>query len=156
MVYDAPLLSGNFKKRLNVLEVAIEKNNSPHVVMHKQIQCKSVQHLDAEMDRVIAEKGEGLMIKDPKSQYEGRRSKELLKVKRFEDAEATVLAHLQGTGRLCFTTGAIQVKNDSGKIFKIGSGFTDKERNKPPKIGSRVTYKYQGLTKDGIPRFPIF
>lgn len=33
------------------------------------------------------------MIKDPKSQYERRRSYSLLKVKRFDDAEATVIGH---------------------------------------------------------------
>jgi len=40
--------------------------------------------------------------------------------------------------------------------FKIGGGFTDKERSKPPKIGSVVTYKHQGVTKAGVPRFPIY
>jgi len=38
--------------------------------------------------------------------------------------------------------GALKMKGDNGILFKIGSGFTDKERNKPPKIGSRVTYKF--------------
>jgi ATP-dependent DNA ligase len=33
------------------------------------------------------------MIKDPNSEYEGTRSYSLLKVKRFEDAEAEVIGH---------------------------------------------------------------
>jgi len=33
------------------------------------------------------------MIKDPNSEYENKRSKKLLKVKVFEDAEATVIGH---------------------------------------------------------------
>ena len=46
---------------------------------------------------------------------------------------------------------------DSPKIrFKIGSGFSDKDRVSPPPIGSIITYKYYGLTKNGLPRFPIF
>lgn len=45
------------------------------------------------MDEITGGKGEGVMIKDPKSQYERRRSYNLLKVKRFEDAEATVVAY---------------------------------------------------------------
>ena len=40
--------------------------------------------------------------------------------------------------------------------FKIGSGFSDKDRASPPPIGSTITYKYYGLTKNGLPRFPIF
>ena len=43
-----------------------------------------------------------------------------------------------------------------GVEFRIGSGFTDKQRIKPPKIGSMITYKYQNLTNAGVPRFPIF
>ena len=42
------------------------------------------------MERVIGLNGEGLMIKDPKSKYEGKRSDKLLKVKTFDDAEATI------------------------------------------------------------------
>lgn len=53
--------------------------------------------------------------------------------------------------------GAIKVKHcDSGVIFKIGSGFSDAQRKDPPKIGSKVTFKYQGLTVAKIPRFPIY
>lgn len=46
------------------------------------------------MDSVLSDKGEGVMLKDPNSAYEGRRSNSLLKVKRFEDTEATVIGHL--------------------------------------------------------------
>ena len=77
------------------------------------------------MDSVLSEKGEGVMLKDPNSQYECRRSKCLLKVKRFEDTEATVIGHLRGTGRLENTLGAIRVREKDGTEFKIGSGFTD-------------------------------
>ena len=41
-------------------------------------------------------------------------------------------------------------------MFKIGTGFDDKERENPPPIGSKVTFKFQELTKGGIPRFPVF
>ena len=40
--------------------------------------------------------------------------------------------------------------------FKIGSGFTDEQRESPPKIGETVTFKYQELTRAGKPRFPVF
>ena len=96
------------------------------------------------------------MLKDPESHYEGRRSLSLLKVKKFEDAEATVIAHNKGTGRCANMCGAIQVREKDGTEFKIGSGFDDAQRRKPPKLGSVVTFKFQGRSKGGIPRFPIF
>jgi DNA ligase-1 len=52
------------------------------------------------MDKICGGKGEGVMLKDPKSLYERKRSFSLLKVKRFEDAEAKVIGHTNGTGRL--------------------------------------------------------
>lgn len=94
------------------------------------------------MDEICGQKGEGVMLKDPKSQYEGIRSVSLLKVKRFLDAEATVIKHLRGDGRCYMMCGAIQVREKDGTEFKIGSGFTDKDRLNPPKIGSVVTFKY--------------
>ena len=45
------------------------------------------------MDEICGGKGEGDMLKDPKSDYQRKRSWSLLKVKRFEDAEATVYDH---------------------------------------------------------------
>ena len=39
------------------------------------------------------------MLRHPESIYEGKRSRTLLKVKTFEDDEATVLGHEPGTGR---------------------------------------------------------
>jgi len=109
------------------------------------------------MDRVLDLKGEGFMLKDPNSLYENKRSDKLLKVKVFDDAEAEVIGHEAGTGRCSGMCGAIRVKHcDSAVTFKIGSGFTDALRKNPPKIGTKVTFKYQGLTNDKIPRFPIF
>jgi len=94
------------------------------------------------MDKICGGKGEGVMLKDPKSLYEGTRSYSLLKVKRFEDAEATVIGHHKGSGRCDTMCGAIQVREKDGTEFKIGSGFTDAQRRSPPKKGSVVTFKF--------------
>lgn len=45
--------------------------------------------------------------------------------------------------------------------FELGTGFTDEQRgemwsNRHRYIGRLVTYKYQALTPDGIPRFPVY
>ena len=49
--------------------------------------------------------------------------------------------------------GAIECVMASGKTFKIGSGFTDKQRRNPPKIGTIVVYKFQEYTKSMVPRY---
>lgn len=77
------------------------------------------------MDKICGGKGEGVMLKDPNSNYERTRSFSLLKVKRFEDAEATVIGHERGDGRCYMMCGAIIVREKDGTEFKIGSGFSD-------------------------------
>ncbi|HEY0254278.1 MAG TPA: WGR domain-containing protein, partial [Kofleriaceae bacterium] len=41
-----------------------------------------------------------------------------------------------------------------GTQFNVGTGFSDAEREDPPDIGAVITFRYQELTKDGVPRFP--
>jgi DNA ligase 1 len=62
------------------------------------------------MDEILGEKGEGVMLKNKSSLYEGRRSYDLLKVKKFDDAEATVISHEKGTGRCSAMLGALVVR----------------------------------------------
>lgn len=38
-------------------------------------------------------------------------------------------------------TGALKCEMASGKEFSVGSGLSDEQRSKPPKIGSIITYK---------------
>ncbi len=61
------------------------------------------------MTKVIDVKGEGLMLKDPKSAYVNNRSDRLLKVKKFDDAEAKVLGFEEGTGKYENMLGALKV-----------------------------------------------
>jgi len=91
-----------------------------------------------------------------------KRSKSLLKVKSFADAEAVVVGAVMGNGKYTGSLGALQCKTSDGKLFEIGSGFSDEQRrlywkeNSAGKLPKLVSYKYQELTEDGIPRFPIF
>ena len=147
MIFDAPKVKGPFKKRLELLKKEIGKLGSKHVEVLDHSICESHEHLMKEMDKVTAKGGEGIMLRDPESLYEGTRSDKILKVKKFEDAEATVIGHEKGTGRCSAMLGALRVRGDDGIEFKIGSGFDDSQRKNPPKIGSRVTYKYMGKSE---------
>jgi len=80
----------------------------------------------------------------------------LLKLKPFTDADATVIGYRPGKGRLAGMVGSLKVRTDQGTVVYIGSGFTDKECRHPPPLQSRITFRYQGLTKKGVPRFPVF
>lgn len=96
------------------------------------------------------------MLRQPASAYEPKRSSTLLKVKPFDDAEATVVAHEPGTGKYAGKLGALRVRTDDGKEFSIGSGLTDADRESPPAVGTVITYRFRGLTAKGLPRFPSY
>ena len=96
------------------------------------------------------------MLRHPTTLYRPGRTTDLLKVKRFHDAEATVIGHENGSGRNTGRLGALRCRDANGRIFKIGTGFTDTMRDTPPAIGAVVTYKFQEKTNAGLPRFPVF
>jgi len=96
------------------------------------------------------------MLRKPGSNYEGRRSSTLQKVKTFSDAEAKVTGYVPGKGKNTGVMGALKCVMASGKTFNVGTGFSDKQRRSPPKIGSIITYRFQELTLDGVPRFPSY
>lgn len=96
------------------------------------------------------------MLRQPTSAYEVGRSSTLLKVKPYDDAEATVIAHEPGKGKYAGKLGALRVRTDDGREFSIGSGFSDAGRESPPPVGTVITYRFRGLTAKGMPRFPSF
>src|SRR5207248_1849242 len=122
----------------------------------EHVVCAGTDHLVAELDRVTKLGGEGLMLRKPGSAYERTRSATLLKVKKFLDAEAVVIGYEAGKGRHKGRVGALRARFGNGKEFEVGTGLKDRERENPPAVGSIITVKYQELTKDGIPRFPVY
>lgn len=88
--------------------------------------------------------------------YRAGRGAGLLKLKPYDDAEAHVIAIRPGQGRLEGRMGSLEVRTQVGRRFSIGSGFSDEDRTDPPPVGSWVTYRFNGLTATGLPRFARF
>jgi DNA ligase 1 len=156
VVFDAPALKEPFEERLRYLTDRLSGAGSEYVQAHAQQLCRDLDHLRAELSRIEALGGEGLMMRQPASLYETGRSPTLLKVKTFHDAEAVVVEHVAGKGRHKGRLGALVVRLPDGTEFSVGTGFSDKQREAPPAIGSTVTFRYQELSTGGVPRFPSF
>lgn len=152
MVFDLPSHGGDFTQRV----AAMKQLSAPHLKAVDQFRVADNQQLMILLEQYIAAGAEGLMLHHQDALYRSGRSSALLKLKRFDDSEAIVLEHISGNGKFSGLLGAIRVRDHRGKIFKIGSGFSDLERHSPPPIGSEITFKHQGLTKYGIPRFPVY
>ena len=156
MVFDMPAQAGDFNQRLQQLRALFAHTHSPYIAMVAQEKLPNQKALMARLDQVVNAGGEGLMLHLGSAPYRGVRSDDLLKLKRFEDAEATVLAHIAGTGKYQGMMGALLVQTSAGVQFKIGTGFSDAERRNPPPIGSQITYRYRSVTSKGVPRFASF
>jgi DNA ligase-1 len=156
LVFDAPAAAGGFEDRIAFVEAALRDGKAAFARPHEHARCGDVACLRAELARVEALGGEGLMLREPGSKYEPGRSATLLKVKSFRDAEAVVVGHQAGAGRHKGRLGALLVRLPSGVECAIGTGFSDKERAAPPPVGTTVTFRYQELTEAGVPRFPSY
>jgi DNA ligase-1 len=87
-VFDAPNIGTQpFEKRYEAIKEYFEKNRCKYVVVVEETRCKSTDHLKSELKRIETLGGEGVMLREPASKYERRRSKTLLKLKSFHDAE---------------------------------------------------------------------
>jgi DNA ligase-1 len=156
VVFDAPGLKDPFERRLEFLADTFRRKPLGHVSHHPHERCRDLDHLRAELARVEALGGEGVMLRQPGSTYVAGRSATLLKVKTFKDAEATVIGHQAGAGKHKGRLGALLVRLADGTEFAVGTGFSDKERATPPAVGSVITFRYQELSEAGVPRFPSY
>ena len=186
-VYDLPDVNAPFKDRYELLTKLVKKNRSrwnllkkqlskelpellsidSPLIITKQIQIKSKQHMDEIYKNVIDHKGEGLMIKDPMSMYESKRSDFMLKYKPCFDAEGIIIDYKEGTNKYKGMLGAFVCKPllnygtysiidpDENHVFSI-SGMDDEIRKNyklSHPVGTIITYEYSGLTNTGKPRF---
>lgn len=155
----------------------------------EHVAITGVDSMDAFEAMYLAMGFEGAMLRDPNGSYKFGRStaKEggLIKVKRFEDAEATVIgverkfhnaneATVDELGHTKRSThqagkvgleelGALICKTPEGVEFNIGTGFTQAQREALWKEGAGSLIgklvKYKSFTAAGVkdaPRFPVF
>lgn len=116
------------------------------------------------MDEVTANKEEGLMINISSAPYKCKRTKDLLKVKKFYNIDLRIVDVQEGTNKNEGKLGAIIVEYKGHRVG-VGSGFDDSQReqlwkNKDSLIGTIVEVRYFEETTNqegGISlRFPTF
>lgn len=116
------------------------------------------------LDEVVAQEQEGLMANDIEGMYESKRVKSILKFKKFNTVDLKCIKVEQGEKKYANTLGAI-VCEYKGNTVKVGSGFTDNQRDYYWKhqdeiIGRVVEIQYFEETQDKQGnlsiRFPVY
>jgi DNA ligase-1 len=156
MVFDLPAQPGDFTARLEKLRQLLPIPSVPWLVPVPQQRAGTAEELQALLDRTVQGGGEGLMLHRGRAAYRAGRNDDLLKVKPYDEDDARVIRQLPGKGRHAKRMGALLVETREGKRFKLGSGFSDAERDHPPAEGAWVSFRFNGLTSSGLPRFARF
>lgn len=156
MAFDLPADGGSFARRSARLHSLVLASDAETLAVIAQRQVRDRTALDARLQAVVAAGGEGLMLHRADARYHAGRSDALLKFKPFDDAEARVVGYRPGKGKYTGMVGALLVEDARGRRFALGSGLRDADRLHPPRIGAQVTFRYNGLTAKGTPRFARF
>jgi DNA ligase-1 len=157
-IYDT-VVDGDFASRTKQLEglASITSTTDPIVVVDTQ-----VVDSEAEMTNLfgvyINFGFEGLMVRNSAGKYVGKRSYDLQKVKLFTDAEFEVVAVEEGRGKMAGH--AMFVVKTGDKTFRVKMmGKLDDLKtmydNREQYLGKMLTVKYQKLSAEGIPIFPV-
>lgn len=160
-----------FKERYNTYS----KINSPSKILDpiEQIQIVDLEMLVKQQDYANEQGWEGLIIRKDVP-YAGKRSKNMLKVKSFYDAEYKILDTVNSINRIISPATGLEIEEEmlssvviehKGYKVNVGSGFSIEERQeffKHPEniIGKTIKVKYFEESKDALGnislRFPTF
>ncbi|NQY21203.1 MAG: DNA ligase [Campylobacteraceae bacterium] len=152
-IFEAPNSKGDFKKRLEKINLWFKANPTSNVKIIKHYVCKDRKHLYNFLNDIIKIKGEGVIIKNPNLPYITKRTSNSLKVVMFHDIEGKVInINFNKNNRMK----SLVVQLDNGVVFNLGNGFTKEQRLSHPKIGQIVNFKHFGFTKNKKPRFASF
>jgi DNA ligase-1 len=117
------------------------------------------EHIDTLYGLYLEQGYEGQMIRFDEP-YENKRSKNLLKRKEFITEEFEILDVEEGIGNRSGMMGRIHFQTAEGRPFTASSRgnedyYRDLLSNKETYIGKMATVRYQNMTPDGSPRFPV-
>lgn len=144
-----------YEERLALLTQASRPGN--HVELIETQQVTKEADVRTWLDHYLEKGYEGIMVRRNGPYKEGR-SKDLLKYKLFKDDEFEVVGHHMS--KVGDPVPIFDCVTSEGKPFGVMMKENHEEKikrldNMEQWYGKKLTVKYQELTKDGIPRFPV-
>lgn len=166
--FDGEIESPNFTDRLNMMHDLLTPNKN--VVLLEQELVTSQEVLDKWTNKAQELGWEGCMLRKD-APYKRGRSKDLIKIKKFQDAEYIVEGIIDGTatynegGSKEYPVVAALIITHKGNQVKVGSGLSKEQRigwlqNPDEIIGKTITVQYFEETQDSKTgeyslRFPV-
>lgn len=151
VVFDVPDEKGPFEERMEIIERTV--NGCRYAMAHKHVRAPDTESIRTMLQIVEDARGEGLVARAPRSRYVRGESYTCLKIKNFKDEEGVVVSHTRNPDG-GFRSLRVKLRNDL--VCTVGSGFTDRQRQSPPRVGTVVTVRYSELSPAGKPRSVSF
>ena len=159
-VYDCIKLNEEpgFQQRHEIIAKVTDGAN--YLSLVENFAVKSEKEIHAYQARFVEEGYEGAMVRNITGAYAiGKRSANLQKVKTFLDGEYEIVGFNQASGNDIGTVIWV-CKTPEGNQFNVrprGTREVKREQyeNGDSYIGRQLTVRYQELTDDGVPRFPV-
>ena len=146
--------------RRQIFRNNMPENGSVRFVWSRRVE--SQEDVDKWHKGYLAQGYEGTIVRLNGYYKANKRSKDLLKVKDFQDTEATIIGYVEGKGRLAGGLGKFVMRDDQGVQFGAPAGkFTHEERrdmwkNRKSYLGKIATFEFFNRTPDGSYRHPLF
>ena len=135
-------------------------DGAEYLTLVENVRVENEEAIHAAQAQFVEEGYEGAMVRNLKGSYRiGKRSADLQKVKTFLDGEYEIIGFAEGTGN---ETGCViwECQTPDGQAFRVRPRGTQEARkelfaNGSDYIGQQLTVRYQELTDEGVPRFPV-
>ena len=160
-VYDCVHLmkaSADFTERYDLITKVTD--GAEYLTLVENITVNNESEIHQAQARFVEEGYEGAMVRNQKGAYAiGKRSADLQKVKTFLDGEYKIVGFTEATGNDAGTV-IWECETPKGQTFRVRPRGPHEFRaelfqNGNRYIGMQLTVRYQELTDDGVPRFPV-
>jgi ATP-dependent DNA ligase len=148
-----------YEQRYANLQLLFNKYKFKYLELVKTEICDSEDKMKELHAKYVAEGYEGIMLRNKSGLYRNVRSADLQKYKEFFDDEYEVVDYKEGEG---LEEGCVIwiCKTKEGKVFSCRPRGSREERieffnNGAKYIGNMLTVRFQELTDEKIPRFPV-
>jgi hypothetical protein len=148
-----------YEQRYANLQMLFSRYKFKYLELVKTDVCESEEKMKELHAKYVAEGYEGIMLRNKTGLYKNARSADLQKYKEFFDDEYEVVDYKEGEGQ---EEGCVLwvCKTPEGKTFNCRPRGTREDRselylNGAKYIGKKLTVRFQELTDDKVPRFPV-
>lgn len=158
-IFDIILPNQILLGRLKILDaihgILSDKGNVQLVLSYRI--TKNKDEIFKEFNNFLNKGYEGIVLKDGLSLYSFKRSKYWCKLVPEKTVDLKVICAEKGTGKYANKLGYLLCEDDNGNKIRVGSGFTDEEREEFLKNCPKcIEVSYREKTEAGMLRFPVF